>query len=449
MDGPRVLAELERQLAARSTLGAVAGFVLLLAATSLLAIATGQGAGSALALPYLYAPVALCPIAAHRVLREREDGMAAVLATTPLTRTEALLAKTLAVLAIAPLAVVASLPLFYALTTATAPGAFLDLLVYPAWTLTVGTTAATTGLLVGHLTPARPRLGLGIAFGVVLFWLVAGWGLGQAPNPPRLVLVLLRRLSPLSYVAQGPTIGPLRLAPASLVLFPLTQAALAAAVLAPLALGLQHATGWSSPITRHPASLAAVILVLLVGTAALVPWAVPEAPDPPSGNRGYEGPSGELWMDIRLTRDFDGPGWGPDTPRTLRVNVVGPPNATLTIDRLELTSDPVDFRFTNETPETIVLDDVFRDRVGRWNATGGHAGEATFHVAVAATPRELFAIVPADVTLVIDGEAHRHQLWVAGTSWRTQPEPVLVASAATALPLAAAARWLPRWWNRW
>lgn len=444
------MAELGRELVTRSTLKLVTGFVVLTAAMAVLAATAGDALELVTGPPYLFAPTLLCPIAAHRVLRDRDTGMTGVLATTPLPRSHGLATKTLATLLLTPLAVAASLPILYAASLATAPGAFLKLLIYPAWAISIGTTAALVGLVVGHLTPKSRRLGLGLSFGVVLLWFLLGLGLGQTPNPPA-VLAFLRRLSPLSHAVQAEGIGALPGGPAVLLLLPLTLAAIALAALPIVALGLQHATGWDTPLQRHPLAIGALAGILVLGTVGLVAWSVPEE-DPPRGSLLAK----DIEVgDLRVSSRFIQPGWREDPAwgqgATLRLNleVVGPPNKTVSVDRIALTSETLDPQAQGTLPASLELDDVFQDRGKRWNATGGTAGKATLNATFLVHPRELFSSTEAELVIELDGVEHRQGVLFIASEWQVERDPILVAAGGTLVPLFGMAWWLPRRWNRW
>lgn len=446
MPGRRVAAELRRQLLRQSTGRLVTAFVLLVGAFGLLAAATGDGLEAPTTVPYLFAPALVCPLAAHRVLRDREGGMADVLATSPLTRGEELLAKTLAVLALTPLAVVASLPVLYAVSLHAAPGAFVDLLDRALWALSIGTTAASVGLLLGHSTPQRPRLGLGLAFGTVLVWFFLATVFGNTPNPP-LVMSLLRRLSPVSYAVHAVVSGPLLLGGGLLAALPLTLGAWALALAAPLALGLQHAADWHRP--PPTGALLLVAAVWLVGAAALVPWSAPEFA-PEKATYEAEGYHGEVWGSLETSR-FGAPDaqWGPTTKRYPQLTLVGPPNASLEIDEIALHSAQIDFEDPTHVPDRVDLDEIVEDHRRRWNETGGPAGTATINLTVEAHPRGLFNRAPTEVLVSIDGQEEVYSIDYVGDVWRVEPTPILAATAAAVLPLLVATRWLPRRWNRW
>lgn len=450
MNSRRVLAELARQLVRKSTLALLTGFVLLVGLMGMLAALTGESFQALTNVPYLFAPTLLVPIAAHRVLEDPASGMTAVHATTPMTRGESLAAKALAVGLLTPLAVLVSLPVLYASLVSTAPGALLDLWAHPAWALSIGTTAASVGLLIGHLTPDSPRLGVGLAFGIVLVWMLFGLGLGKTPNPP-LWLAVLRRLSPVSYAIQAVGDGPLLVGPALLGVLPLTLAAWALALLVPVSLGLQHAGGWHTPLRGQPRALAAAVLLLVLGATALVPWQVPETtpPEHKASVEDYHG-HGDLWLTARLDPfDLPDPPWTQGVQRHTRLTLVGEPNATVQLEQVVPESQKIRFESANNLPRRVDLDRIVEDHERRVDETGGPVGTAQLNLTFRAYPRQLFNHAPTELTVAIDGQAKHYQLAYQSRYWKVDRGPVLVATVLTAIPLAAATRWLPGRWNGW
>lgn len=442
----QVLAEFRDQIQRRATLRLATGYVLFVGFMGLVAAWTGDGLETALDLPYLFAPLLACPVVAGWVLRARETGREEVLATTPITRGQTLLARTLAALLLTPLMVAATLPILYAASVAAAPGAFLDLLVYPAWAVSIGTAAATVGLLLGHLTPGRPRLGLALAFFTTFVWLVFGMGLGGTPNPP-LGVAVVRRLSPLSHAVHASNIGPLA-SPVELLMVPLAYAAVALALLAPVSLGLQHASGWARPFTARPVPVAAAIAVLALAGAGVASWTAPEGEVMHLTSR-LEQQTEDLWFEVNPRPLPPGETWRQGTPFPIQLTVIGPPNGTVTLEDLRLTSDRAAFHGPAGLPETMVLDDVGPDHRRAWNATGGPAGSNQSTFVLETAPREVFTYAEVDLVVVLAGQDHRFEVFIRALDWHVDEGSLWAGLVATGLPLLAATRWLPRRWNLW
>lgn len=449
VDLRRIAAEVGRQLLRESTLRLLTGFVLLVGLMAALTAATGSFQ-TLTVVPYVFAPTLVCPIAAHRALSDRDTGLAGVHATTPLRRPESLLATLLWGLALTPVAVVVSLPVLYASLMATAPGALLDLAAYPLWAVSIGTTASCVGLLVGHLTPSSPRLGVALAFGVVLAWLFFGLAFAESPNPP-LAFAFLRRSSPLSYAIQAVGNGPLPVGSAMLMLFPLSLAAWALALLVPVSLGLQHADGWHRPLRSRPGALVAAIALLVLGAAALLPWSAPtlETSDLDRQAGSYHG-SEKLWVNVELDPfGFPDPPWTQGVERHVQLTLVGEPNETVTVEQAILESEILRFEPSDELPQRVVLDHIVRDDERHIDETGGPVGTATVNLTFQAYPQRVFNQASTTLTLTIDDHTETHELDIDADYWHVEPAPLALATAVTAITLIAGLRWMPSRWNRW
>lgn len=449
IDRRRVLAEVRRQLGRRGTLRIIAGYAFLFAVFALLGLQE-EGMDLPIEIGYYLAPLFMAPIAAHRIGRDRDAGLTDVHATTPLTRGERLAGQTLAVLAIPPLAIAATLPTLYGLSAVAAPGAFWTLLVHVPWTLTFAIAAASTGLLVGYLLPGRPRLGLALAFGLVVVWFVAGVNLNDIPDPG-LFVALLGKLSPYTYADSATPLGPVPSGPITMLVGPLILAVTAFGMLVPIARSLQHPTGWRTPIAQHPGAILAVAGMLVVGLGVLAAW---EMPENPWGTQTPAQPiedtqAGIEWQVVVLPGEGDGTpwreGWGPDTPLRMRIQAIGEPNETVRLDDLSLSSEKIRFGTDEPLPERIVLDSTIPPSDGSDQRRG--IGDVTINWT--GHPRELYQTAPVELTFAADGEPVRFDVSQSALSWRVDDRWVLAGSLASLLPSLAAARWLPLRWNRW
>jgi hypothetical protein len=427
----------------------VSSFSLLLGILGLFAGLTGGGLETPTNATYLFAPLAVCPIAAHLMVRDREHGGALVAAATPLTWPECLVAKMLTVLVLTPMAVVVSLPILYAATLTTAPGAFVDLLGHPLFAVSIGTTAASVGLLVGALTPSLPRLGLSLAFFTVIAWIFLGTGLGETPNPP-VALAFLRRLSPISHAVQAVVQGPILQGPTRLWFLPMTVAIPAFATFALTTVKLQHPTGWRANALGGSRFLSLPLAIVLLTAICVLPWTAPSTSAPAMEDR-FQGRHGDLWIEGRLdVIDAPNPPWTQGVPRYLQLTLFGPPNATVEISDIGLESDVVRYEVNQTIPDRVHLDEIQPDHDRRLNSTGGPIGTTTLELRLKAYPTGLFNHFSADLLLVLDGRESRYVFTeVVAATWQVSPAPVAVAMLATVGPLTAMVRRLRGRWNRW
>lgn len=445
----RIGTEARRTILRRSILWFITTFSLLLGLLGLFAAFANTGLDTPMNATYLFAPLAVCPIATRLMVRDREHGGALVGATTPLTWPESLLAKVVTTLVLTPVAALVSLPILYTMTLATAPGAFGHLLGHPLFAISIGTTAASVGLLIGTFTPNRPRLGLGLAFVTVIAWVFLGTGLGETPNPP-LGLAFFRRLSPISHAMQAVGQGPILGGPARLWLLPLTVAAPAFAAFALVTSKLQHSTGWRANAHRGARAFSLLIFIALLTAASVLSWTAPATTVPAMEDR-FQGSHGELWLEGRL--DVFGvpdPPWTQGVPRYLQLTIFGPPNATVEIDEIALESDVVRYEMDEAIPARVHLDEIKPDKHHRVNSTGGPIGTTTIELRLKAYPQELFNDFSSNLSITLDGREGRYAFTgVVADTWQVAPAPVAVAMLATVGPLAAVAHRLPTRWNRW
>jgi hypothetical protein len=448
IDGQRTLAELRRQILRPSTLNLVAGYSVLYSTLALLALPGGE-IGASIEFGYYLIPLLMCPIAAHRVLRDDSEGMTNVQAVSPLQRAELETARVAAALAIPPLAIVGTLPALYGVSAAAPTGAFAALLVHVAWALVLSTAAASAGLLVGRLTSNHPRLGVGIAFGLVSAWFLLG--ISTDPQTAGVVSSAIAKLSPFTYAEQASPLVPLPSGSPNLLAGP--------AMLAGLGLLAVVAIGPTTARTRrggaHPLSTVFVALVVL-GGVGLLAFGDPGLDHGDPQTQGFpveEERDGRHWM-ITLT-----PGeqtetlwtgaWGEDTPLRLELKVYGAPNETLEIDRVQLASPHIQVEPVNGSSEVLVLDNVVDAPDEAPPRAGEKMGIGTQRTVWTATPTELFQRAPVTLTLSVNEETERFDFAITALNWRTEPAPVAAGAFASGLSTIALARWGSRRWNRW
>lgn len=453
MDARRVLAETRRQMARPGTLRILAGFALLVGSLAVVGTSGGGRTFIAIEFGYYLFPMLMCPIAAQRVLGDRDWGMAEVLATTPLTQGEALVARVAAMLSVPVVAIAFTLPVFYGLFAVAAPGAFWTALVHVPWALGIATASASVGLVVGHLTPQRPRLGLAIAFMLVVAWFVGGVSLNDFQDPGW-AIAFLGKLSPYTYVDLATPLRPIPAGPLAMLVGPLVLTLVALAVLIPIGAGLQHPVGWDRPLGRHPVAAVSLAGVLLVGGGLLAAWTPPENPWRRGTGFPVEDTREGLRWSIALTPGEEAGklwkgAWGDPTPLRLSMAVTGPPNATLSIDALGLTSERIDFEPAEPLPDRLVLDSIQDASESSPAGTGDKVGVGTVEILWNATPTELFQRTDVLLFLEVNGEPIRFEMDLGALGWKTSDTAALAGSLASALPALAATRWLPPRWNRW
>lgn len=169
----RVLAEAARELLRPSFFGVLAGYALVVGGFSL---AAGEDHFFLWYVPFQIAPLLMAPLAARFVTRDRESGMASVLATTPLRRSEWLAAKGIALIAFVTAATtVAMLIAAVALSYSGREPVLLNLDRFGHAAL-VAFASAGAGLFIGVAAAHRGSAGTAAGFVFVL----AAIGLGEA-----------------------------------------------------------------------------------------------------------------------------------------------------------------------------------------------------------------------------------------------------------------------------
>jgi hypothetical protein len=452
MDAGRVLAEFRRQVLRSGVVKLTAGFALAVAVLALLGTVAGGRTFIAIELGYYLFPLLQCPYAAHRVLADSDHGMAGVLAATPLKRGEMLIAQLASQLVVSLAAVAVTLPVLAGLFAGMAPNAVGTALVHVPWALAIAGASASFGLVVGHLTSRRPRLGLAIAFVLVGVWFVAGVKLNDIQGQ-RSLAMFLGKLSPYTYVDLAGSLRPIPAGGLGFLVGPLLLALTAQACLAPAAVGLRNPSGWAPSPGSHPATAVLLGGVLLASGGLLAAWSPPETETPAGAELPIEVTQHRLRWSVTLIPGEEpgklGRAWGDDTPLRLSMTIVGPPNATLSIDNLTLTSEKIDFEPVDPLPDRIVLDRIQEASDDAPPGTNETVGVETVGVLWTATPTELFQQAPVTLSLAIEGQPTHFDMSLSASGWRYETLPALAGVLATSTSSIAALRWLPSRWNRW
>jgi hypothetical protein len=453
MDAGRVLAEFRRQVLRSGVVKLTAGFALAVAVLALLGTVAGGRTFIAFEKGYYLFPLLQCPYAAHRVLADSDHGMAGVLAATPLKRGEMLIAQLASQLVVSLAAVAVTLPVLVGLFAGMAPNAVGTALVHVPWALAIAGASASLGLVVGHLTSRHPRLGLAIAFVLVGVWFVAGVNLNDIQGQ-RSLAMFLGKLSPYTYVDLARPLRPIPAGGLGFLVGPLLLALTALSCLEPAAVGLGNPSGWGPSPGSHPATAVLLGGVLLASGGLLAAWSPPETAGEEDSGFPIEVTQHRLRWSVTLTPGEE-PGklwrgaWGDDTPLRLSMTIRGPPNATLSIDNLTLTSEKIDFEPVDPLPDRIVLDSIQEASDDAPPGTNETVGVETVEVLWTATPTELFQRVPVTLSLDIEGQPTHFDMTLTTSDWRYETLPVLAGVLATSTSSIAALRWLPSRWNRW
>jgi hypothetical protein len=447
-----ILAEARRELGRSTGPGTLAAALALAGGFAVFALAE-LGPGGYAAGTYLFLPLLVGPLAAQRVAGDRERGLAAVAATTPLDRTSYLLGRALGLLALLVAAVALTLPGLYALTETVAPGAFRAALPLAGWALLVGTVSLLAGLAVGYAATGPSTRALSTAGGLVAVWFllaaqrrrILSWADGATE---RQVLEAVVHASPMTWAleaehpaALGVVDGHLELARGLGLLAPGLVVALGA-----LALGLQHLDGWFERPLRRPVALG-LLVVGLAGVGAAL--AAADTPRPPAGPAEPAPAEPTPAGDVNVSLQVDArEAWRPSTDLGVELTLAGPPNATVHVEELALGGPHLDVEHGLATPSAVSLDEV-REGHGRVAPEDEAVGLGELAVDARATPdrvADLF-LVRAEVT--VDGDRTTAQARTSLADWALPAGALLGAVGG---PLAAAgglAVLAPRRWNRW
>lgn len=441
----RVRAEIRREVVRPRSLGLVAGFVGL---CTLLALFAVTQAGLKVYTPavYLFVPLAMAPVAAHSLARDRDRHVGEIHATTPLGPGEALLGKALGLAAVWVLALAASLPLLYVLASSAATGAFLQLAPLLAWGLVLGLVSLLAGLIVGYLHEHDATRAVSSGFLLVLGWALLALQRGRlysfASNETQLALARgLAHASPVTWALGALQANAAYLAPghASLLAGLALLAVPLAAALAALAVGLQRLAGWRSRPLACRNALAVLGLALVAAGLLLVSWNYPS----PSGSGLPSGPSqAQTTLEgtqVRLVVEDDAE-WGKGSQARAHLFFTGPRNASLHLQELHLEAENLRLEPDVSLPQRIVLE-------GKGSEGGG--GRASLTVPVTLTPLRLVNDEVVTAEIVVDGEAATLEVPLSPSSYRLPLESSMAVGGLTLALATATAIAGPRRMNAW
>lgn len=452
VSGRLIAAETKREITRASGLWTLAGALAFAGLLALFALAEAGTDAYALAT-YIFFPLLVCPLAAQRVAADREHGVTAVTATTPVDRASFLLAKLTALSILLLVGLALTLPLLYALTETTAPGAFRAALPLVGWGVLVGFVSLVVGLAIGYAKTGPSTGALSVGFGLVIAWFIVAvqrhrfvaWADGELELA---VIQAVLHANPMTWAleaehpaAVGVVANHVDIATGLVLLVPLLALGLGA-----IALGLQHWDGWLEHPARHP--LAVVLLaVSVLGTGALLATWDYARPAPPTDlpSEASRGQAGDLH--IRLEADQEG-AWRSSTPLVLQLTIAGPPNATVTLEQLALTGSEMTVRHDLATPTEISLDEI-RDGHGRYAPENQTYGTGELTVRANATPHRIAKLLPLTAHVTLDGKETTLATDLSAFDWQTPTTPLLLAGGIPLAVLAPSARIAKRRWNRW
>jgi hypothetical protein len=402
---------------------------------------------------YTFVPLLACPLGAYLIARDREHGLSAVAATTPVDPTSLLLGRLTALSTLLVGGLALTLPVLYALTETVAPGAFRAALPLVGWGLLVGLVSLLVGSIVGYAKTGPSTGALSVGFGIVVAWVVIAVQrhrfLAWADSETELAVIqAILHANPLTWAleAEHPAaVGVVAnhsetAAGLALLLVPLALA------LGAVALGLQHMDGWLEQPLQHPAALALLAASVLGAGVFLATWDYAR-PTPPTEvpSDAQSGQAGNLT--VRLEADPKAP-WKGATPIGVTLTLVGPPNATVTLEELVLSGPNLTVNHQLQVPKNIQLDEIRTDR-------GHHATENETHgtgelkLQANATPQRVASLVPLAATVTVAGNETTLTTTLEGSVWGTPIVPPLAAAGVPLAVLAWTAWKAPRRWNRW
>lgn len=448
----RVGQEVRREVLRPSSLWAIAGVLALCLLVGLFAITQ---AALELYTPaiYLFLPMLMAPLAAHRIARDRERDLSAVHATTPMGSADVLLGKVVALFLLLALAMGATLPMLYVMTAQAATGAFIQLIPLVAWGAAIGTVSMLVGLLIGYARLANSVGALSTAFVVVLLWfllpLQRGRLYGWADSMAELrVIRALLHASPFTWALDALATGAAYLDPAhasSLVGLAILLVPLALG-LGALALGWQHMDGWHPRALARPVA-SCLLAASLVATGALL-WAW-DHPAPGGPTQHGEPVADQLAGDVRLQLGFEThEPWSTSTPGTLHITFIGEPNATVRLTSLTFTSANLTVQTEVDLPREIHLDQPIPSR-GQPHVEGDQAGHAALQIPVTLVLHRLDQQPAIETHLTLDGTSATvtttHRAW----DHRLPLAASMLTGGATLVVVAGAAVLVPRRLNTW
>lgn len=439
MNLQRIRAEVRREGLCPSSLWLVAG---VLAFSLLAALFAVMQASLKLYTPavYLFVPLVMVPVGAHRVACDRDRDAAALNATTPIRASEVLAGKVIALVLLWGVTVAATVPLLYVLTMQAASNAFLQLTPLVAWGLVLGLVSALAGLIVGYAQGPGATRAVSLGFGLVVLWLVVAlqrerlYALASTETEVAIVRAIAHA-SPSTWAIEALTPNAAYLVPGHGEL--LTGLALLLAPLAVgltcLAVGLQHLDGWHPNPLTHRRALGG-LAIALVGIAALLgAWSYP---DPPGSTSPVSPEPAKANLDdvqVRLAVE-DEATWSEHTTARVHLSFAGSPNATLGIERFHLEAEHLTLAPRSSIPDTVRLDGQGR----------GHLS-----VPVTLTPHQMVGDITLTARLAVDGQGATMHTPLSPSGYAV-PLAASAATGATAFGLAAAAAFhVPRRMNRW
>lgn len=418
----RVLVEIGREVARRSWLGLLSGYLVIV---TLLAIGGGEDHTLYFFVVYVFMPLAMAPLAARVLVRDRETGMAMIHSVTPLRRGEILAARVISLFLFLALSLLLSVPISATLLLAGGGGAVLANTKYLAWGFLLGGAATVSGTLIGAVATRFSSAAVSASFGLVVVWVALAesattlLALAKDERTAEMVAQLLH-VSPLviAYDSLRPLAHPL--APRADAFPPMVVLGSIATGLFALSLvftKLQDALDWRRPLRYRATHLA---LASFAASVALFGGAL--MPTVPAANAD---------MDVAASRagefelDYQGFGRGGFEPirdgdtLTLHLQIRGRPGETHTLDNIAITSPHIDFGHpTSSLPLSLTINEQ---------------GFEVFLVDYSVDVLYAGGHIPIDLTATIDGEQLELSGFIIGRPEGANPALILAAGAVVSL----------------
>lgn len=314
-----------------------------------------------LLIGFVVIPLFMAPWAAWSICRDRETGLAEVQAVAGLDLYRVLGAKLVTLSMVVVCLLLTAVPLLWGLTTAATTGGLATAAPYLAWGLACGVIASVLGLVVGLFWKRSTPEAVATAFAAVVGWIMLAWfgpqlvgsaGSGVAAkgfralvhtSPITWALDWFQGATPTFVSLQGLIGGPLYLLACSLVL------------LAAFPAGLQTLLGPDRGTRARRLGTILLLAGVVVLGAGLVAWPHQPPDETPHGN-APTGPGAQVSEVDISPKDGGHRFQAASSPVVATLALDGPPNTTVVLSSVHVTSPTSDIEITTPLPIEAHLD---------------------------------------------------------------------------------------------